>query len=49
MSEDGKILNRGLDALLGSQDTNNQRTVKDVDPGLINRRKVSTKSKFRRR
>ena len=36
MSEEGKILNRGLDALLGSSSTNNQRTIKDIDPGSIN-------------
>jgi hypothetical protein len=38
MSEDGKILNRGLDALLGSSSTNNQRTIKDIDPWIDKRR-----------
>lgn len=46
MSEDGKILNRGLDALLGSPDTNNQRTVKDVDPGLINAGRFQPRANF---
>jgi len=46
MSEDGKILNRGLDALLGSPDTNNQRTVKDIDPGLINAGRFQPRANF---
>ena len=46
MSEDGKILNRGLDALLGSPRHQNQRTVKDVDPGLINAGRFQPRANF---
>ena len=46
MSEDGKILNRGLDALLGSSNTNNQRTVKDIDPGLIGAGRFQPRANF---
>ncbi|MDA8997876.1 ParB/RepB/Spo0J family partition protein [Gammaproteobacteria bacterium] len=46
MSEDGKILNRGLDALLGSSSTNNQRTVKDIDPGSIGAGRFQPRSNF---
>ena len=46
MSEDGKILNRGLDALLGSSSTNNQRTVKDIDPGLIGAGRFQPRANF---
>ena len=46
MSEDGKILNRGLDALLGSSSTNNQRTIKDVDPGSINAGRFQPRANF---
>ncbi|MDA8683431.1 ParB/RepB/Spo0J family partition protein, partial [Gammaproteobacteria bacterium] len=46
MSEDGKILNRGLDALLGSSSTNNQRTVKDIDLGLIGAGRFQPRANF---
>ncbi|MDA8864948.1 ParB/RepB/Spo0J family partition protein [Gammaproteobacteria bacterium] len=46
MSEDGKILNRGLDALLGSSSTKNQRTVKDIDPGLIGAGRFQPRANF---
>ena len=46
MSEDRKILNRGLDALLGSSNTNNQRAVKDVDLGSINAGRFQPRSNF---
>jgi len=46
MSEDGKILNRGLDALLGSSNTNNQRTVKDVDLESINAGRFQPRANF---
>ena len=46
MSEEGKILNRGLDALLGSSSTNNQRTIKDVDPGSINAGRFQPRANF---
>ena len=46
MSEDGKILNRGLDALLGSSSTNNQRAIKDIDPGSINAGRFQPRANF---
>ena len=46
MSEDGKILNRGLDALLGSSSTNKQRTIKDIDPGSINAGRFQPRANF---
>jgi len=46
MSEDGKILNRGLDALLGSSSTNNQKTIKDIDPGSINAGRFQPRASF---
>ena len=46
MSEDGKILNRGLDALLGSSSTNNQRIIKDVDPKSINAGRFQPRANF---
>ncbi|MDA9266607.1 ParB/RepB/Spo0J family partition protein [Gammaproteobacteria bacterium] len=46
MSENGKILNRGLDALLGSSSTNNQRTVKDIDPGSIGAGRFQPRANF---
>ena len=46
MSENGKILNRGLDALLGSSNTNNQRTVKDIDPGSIGAGRFQPRANF---
>ena len=46
MSEDGKILNRGLDALLGSSNNNNQRTVKDVDLESINAGRFQPRANF---
>jgi ParB family chromosome partitioning protein len=46
MSEDGKILNRGLDALLGSSSTNNQRTIKDIDPGSISAGRFQPRANF---
>ena len=46
MSEDGKILNRGLDALLSSSSANNQRTIKDIDPGSINAGRFQPRANF---
>ncbi|MDA9322036.1 ParB/RepB/Spo0J family partition protein [Gammaproteobacteria bacterium] len=46
MSEDGKILNRGLDALLGSSSTNNQRTIKNIDPESINAGRFQPRANF---
>ena len=46
MSEGGKILNRGLDALLSSSNTNNQRTVKDIDPESINAGRFQPRANF---
>jgi ParB family chromosome partitioning protein len=46
MSEGGKILNRGLDALLGSSSTNNQRIIKDVDPESINAGRFQPRANF---
>ncbi|MDA9665796.1 ParB/RepB/Spo0J family partition protein [Gammaproteobacteria bacterium] len=46
MSEDGKILNRGLDALLGSSNKNNQRIIKDVDPESINAGRFQPRANF---
>ena len=46
MSEDGKILNRGLDALLGSSSTNNQKIIKDVDPKSINAGRFQPRANF---
>ena len=46
MSEDGKILNRGLDALLGSSSANNQRTIKDIDPESINAGRFQPRANF---
>jgi ParB family chromosome partitioning protein len=46
MSEDGKILNRGLDALLGSSSTNNQRIIKDIDPESINTGRFQPRANF---
>jgi ParB family chromosome partitioning protein len=46
MSEDGKILKRGLDALLGPSSTNNQRTIKDIDPESINAGRFQPRANF---
>jgi ParB family chromosome partitioning protein len=46
MSEDGKILNRGLDALLASSNTNNQRIIKDIDPESINAGRFQPRANF---
>jgi ParB family chromosome partitioning protein len=46
MSEDRKILNRGLDALLGSSSTNNQRIIKDIDPESINAGRFQPRANF---
>ena len=46
MSEDGKILNRGLDALLGSSSSSNQRTVKDVEVSSISAGRFQPRSNF---
>ena len=46
MSEDGKILNKGLDALLGSGNTNTQRTVKEVDVENINAGRFQPRTNF---
>ena len=46
MSEDGKILNKGLDALLGSGNTNTQRTVKEIDVENINAGRFQPRTNF---
>jgi ParB family chromosome partitioning protein len=46
MSEDGKILNRGLDALLGSSKSTNQRTIKDVEVSSINAGRFQPRANF---
>ena len=45
MSEDTKILNKGLDALLG-QTTTNQRTVKEIDLNKIKPGRFQPRSNF---
>ncbi len=45
MSEDKKILNKGLDALLG-QNTTNQRTVKEIDLNKIKPGRFQPRSNF---
>ena len=46
MSEDGKILNKGLDALLGSSNKTTQRTVKEVDVEYINAGRFQPRTNF---
>ena len=46
MSEDGKILNKGLDALLGSGNKITQRTVKEVDVEYINAGRFQPRTNF---
>ena len=46
MSEDRKILNKGLDALLGSGNTNTQRTVKEIDVENINAGRFQPRTNF---
>ena len=46
MSEDGKILNKGLDALLGSGNTNTQRTVKEINVENINAGRFQPRTNF---
>ena len=46
MSEDGKILNKGLDALLGSGNANTQRTVKEIDVENINAGRFQPRANF---
>ena len=46
MSEDGKILNKGLDALLGSGNTTTQRTVKEIDVENINAGRFQPRTNF---
>ena len=46
MSEDGKILNKGLNALLGSGNTNTQRTVKEIDVENINAGRFQPRTNF---
>ena len=46
MSEDRKILNKGLDALLGSGNTNTQRTVKEIDVEDINAGRFQPRTNF---
>ena len=45
MSEDNKILNRGLDALLGGGGSN-QRTVKDINVSNINAGRFQPRANF---
>ena len=46
MSEDRKILNKGLDALLGSGNTTTQRTVKEIDVENINAGRFQPRTNF---
>ena len=46
MSEDGKILNKGLDALLGSGNKIIQRTVKELDVEFINAGRFQPRTNF---
>jgi len=46
MSEDGKILNKGLDALLGSGNTSTQRTVKEINVESINPGRFQPRTNF---
>ena len=46
MSDDGKILNRGLDALLGSSKSTNPRTIKDVEVSSINAGRFQPRANF---
>ena len=46
MSEDGKILNKGLDALLGSGNKITQRTVKELDVEFINAGRFQPRTNF---
>ena len=46
MSEEGKILNKGLDALLGSSNKINQRTVKELDVEYINAGRFQPRTNF---
>ena len=46
MSEEGKILNKGLDALLGSGNKITQRTVKELDVEYINAGRFQPRTNF---
>lgn len=46
MSEEGKILNKGLDALLGSSNKITQRTVKELDVEYINAGRFQPRTNF---
>ena len=46
MSEENKILNKGLDALLGSNSSINQRSVKEIELGSINAGRFQPRSNF---
>ena len=46
MSEDGKILNKGLDALLGSGNKITQKTVKELDVEFINAGRFQPRTNF---
>jgi ParB family chromosome partitioning protein len=46
MSEEGKILNKGLDALLGSDNKITQRTVKELDVEFINAGRFQPRTNF---
>ena len=46
MSEEGKILNKGLDALLGSSNKTTQRIVKEVDVEYINAGRFQPRTNF---
>ncbi len=46
MSEEGKILNKGLDALLGSGNKITQRTVKELDVEFINAGRFQPRTNF---
>ena len=46
MSEEGKILNKGLDALLGSSNKTTQRTVKELDVEFIDAGRFQPRTNF---
>ena len=46
MSEENKILNKGLDALLGSNSSINQRSVKEIELGSISAGRFQPRSNF---
>ena len=46
MSEDNKILNKGLDALLGQNRNNNQKSIKEIPVDDINPGRFQPRTNF---